>query len=87
MLTATAASPSPINGVLSTRDLSKHFGVSPYCCRAVADRLGVGWRIGRNRAVLASDLDRIKTGLLAAGFLKPPRARPSAPRTAGGAVA
>jgi hypothetical protein len=59
--------------VFDTTHVAHRFGVSRDCVVAVVDRLSLGHRIGRNRAILAEDLEQIELGLRAAGYLKPAR--------------
>lgn len=58
--------------IISTRDVSNHFGVPLPTAVRVIERLGLARRIGRNRAVLAEDLGKIEAGLIGAGYLKRP---------------
>jgi hypothetical protein len=57
--------------LFSSRDVADRWGVPLHRAVKVIDRLGLGRRIGRNRAVRVEDLDKIELGLRAAGYLTP----------------
>lgn len=64
--------------ILSTRDVARYFGVPLQTAVKVIERLGLARRIGRNRAVLAGDLDKIEAGLRALGWDTARETRPVA---------
>jgi len=58
--------------LFSTRDVAERIGADTFNVARVCDRLGIGQRIGRVRAIRAQDVSTIEIGLRAAGLLKRP---------------
>jgi hypothetical protein len=57
--------------ILSTRNIADRFGVPLSSVVRAVERLGLGQRVGRNRAVKLADLPQIETALKAMGYLHP----------------
>jgi hypothetical protein len=56
--------------IVSTRDISRRYGVPLPTVVKVVDRLGIADRIGRNRVIMREDVQRVEDGLRGAGLLK-----------------
>lgn len=54
----------------STRDVSRAVGVPLASVVRVADRLGLGRRVGRNRILTGEEVERVEIGLRAAGVMQ-----------------
>jgi hypothetical protein len=64
-------------GILSSKAVADRFGVALPQAVKIIDRLGLGHRVGRHRAILTEDLPKIEDGLIAAGYLRPREAQPA----------
>jgi hypothetical protein len=56
--------------IVSTRDISRRYGVPLPAVVKVVDRLGIADRIGRNRVIMRDDVQRVEDGLRGAGLLR-----------------
>jgi hypothetical protein len=60
---------SDLPPVISTGYLARQFNVPLPTIVCIVDRLGIATRIGRHRAVLATDIPRLEDALRGGGFL------------------
>jgi hypothetical protein len=62
---------STVNSCYSTQEIADLFEVPIETTRRIIDRLGLGRRIGQNRAVFAADLPTLEIAFRTLGYLVP----------------